>query len=143
MRLHAAVVLVAGLVAARAFSPLQRTTGTGVFPLHAQRTPPPTPSSSARGTRHLVEEMSDLRSEVLALRKVVQEVAGALVFCDDMAYREHQMMTETLLYADLNFTSARRPILLRHTVARAMSRYGLEPTPVERHWHRIRNETGK
>ena len=137
--MHKAAVL--GLVlsfvtAALAFTSsragLQRTVGCNVYPVQASKTPPPSPKSA----RHFDEELHDLRSEIRVLRNLVQEVCGALVFCDDMALREHEMMANGLLYADLNFTATRRPVLLRHTVSQTLRRYGMHPTPIERHWHK-------
>ena len=135
------VALAAMTTAAWAFTTpragLQRTVGRHLYSLQAGRTPPPSPKTS----RVIEDELHDLRSEIRVLRNLVQEVCGALVFCADMALREHEMMASGMMYADLNFTATRRPVLLRHTVSHTLQRYGMHPTPIERHWHATRGNS--
>lgn len=140
------------LVMARAFS------GPTRQPIKLQRsfsvsmTPPNTPNNSpippnysrdvdaTMTPKHVAKNINDLNREVLRLRKVIGAMSGALLFCDDMALRERELLTTLSLYADLNFSSVRSPALLRETLNSIMHEYSIEPTPLPRKWKHL-NET--
>ena len=77
-----------------------------------------------------------MERSVHLLRGYVEELSGALVFCDDMALRERDVLK---VFDDIyiNSTHRRRAKLLRREVHDAARRYGFEPRPIEHAWHQL------
>jgi len=87
------------------------------------QTPPNSPS------RHDTGELRKVQREVAMLRRVVEGLAGALVYCDDMALRERECVVDFRVHAELNLTAV-PPALVRPTVTRVLCEHGLAPLPL-------------
>ena len=102
------------------------------------QTPPNSPRTRDAGveprTAALERELRELRRDVAVLREVVQGVSGAMIFCDDMALRERELLINLSVYADLNLTSTRPPALLRRTLLGVLNAHQLSPTPLMSNW---------
>tara|TARA_B110000444_G_scaffold64864_1_gene60782 strand:+ start:331 stop:900 length:570 start_codon:yes stop_codon:yes gene_type:complete len=108
------------------------------------QTPPNSPATrdfelEPRATA-LEREVRELRRDVAVLRKVVQGMSGALIFCDDMALRERELLINLSVYADLNLTSTRPPALLRRTLLGVLNEHQLSPTPLMQNWRSPQND---
>lgn len=73
------------------------------------------------------------------LTRVVEGVAGALVYADDMALREREVLSvmPVLLHDDGDgppIEHHRKVMLLRRSVQDVMDKNGMTPTPLERRW---------
>ena len=100
-----------------------------------------------RESRILAARVEELQRDVVFVQKLIDEISGALIFSDDMALRERDVLTRFgpvyLLnpYA-VNETdyrrpdTFRRPILLRRTLEGILHRYNRSPTPLPHHWQR-------
>ena len=73
------------------------------------------------------------------LTRAIEGVTGALVYSDDMALREREVLSvmPVLLHEDSDGPPVehhRKVILLRRSVHDVMDKNGLTPTPLQRHW---------
>ena len=78
----------------------------------------------------ILKKKATARVQVRRLHGIIQSIAGAIVFSDDMALRERETMLMHFIYMDVNVTATRAPVLMRRAVNDALADYDMHPTPV-------------
>ena len=73
-------------------------------------------------------------SRVHRVEGLLHEICCALVYCDDMALLEREMLSSGPIWMDLSFSMARQPLLLRRTVADIAWRSGRPVSSPEHKW---------
>lgn len=73
-------------------------------------------------------------SRVHRVEGLLHEICCALVYCDDMALLEREMLSSGPIWMDLSSSMARQPLLLRRTVADIAWRHGRPVSSPEHKW---------
>lgn len=122
------------------FSAVPSTTGAASFVALEPKPHYPCLSGEKWPRPHALKTRSDeiqerrLASRVKYLENIVENLCSALVYCDDMALLEREMLKTGDIHLDMSSNMTRRPLLLRKTVA-DIARQNGQPvkTPVH-HW---------
>ena len=88
-----------------------------------------------RYTRQDAKDHRRLEGRILRLESLVHDLCCAMVYCDDMALMEREMLQAGDIHQDLSSTQTRKPLLLRRAVADIAWRYGRPVSPPEHKWH--------
>lgn len=75
-----------------------------------------------------------ISGRVQRLETLVHDLCCALVFCDDIALQEREMLASGAIWMDLSSEMKRRPLLLRRTVADIAWRHGTPVSAPEHKW---------
>lgn len=73
-------------------------------------------------------------SKLHQMDQLLHELCCAIVYCDDMALMEREMLQSNTIHLDLSSNLTRRPNLLRREVADIAARYGRPVSPLEHNW---------
>ena len=68
------------------------------------------------------------------IETLLHEICCALVYCDDMALVEREMLSSGQVWMDLSSSMTRQPLLLRRTVADIAWRHGRPVSSPEHKW---------
>jgi hypothetical protein len=99
--------------------------------------PPPPPTTWSRLNNAPV--LSRITRNEISTRRVeniLVDFFSTLMYADDCTLLERQTQGMGAVYLDGNFSSSRRPLLLRMGVREIMAKYNMELHPVERKWTR-------
>lgn len=93
---------------------------------------------------HMLGQIEALRRDVIKTQTLIDDITGALVFADDMAFVERQTCQDPLHIFLINgtapLTTFRPPVLLRPALTAIVNKYNRIPTPIMHNWqHRQRN----
>ena len=86
-------------------------------------------------TRQDAKDNRRLEGRILRVESLVHDLCCAIVYCDDMALMEREMLQAGDIHLDLSSTQTRDPLLLRRAVADIAWRYGRPVSPPEHKWH--------
>ena len=90
------------------------------------------------GTHGLAGSQSDverLKRRVNLLENLVHDICSALVYCDDVALVEREMLSAGDIFMDLSSNVTRSPLLLRRSVADISRKHGRPVSPPAHSWH--------
>jgi hypothetical protein len=90
------------------------------------------------GTHGLTDSQSDvqrLKRRVNLLENLVHDICSALVYCDDVALVEREMLSAGDIFMDLSSNVTRSPLLLRRSVADISRKHGRPVSPPAHSWH--------
>ena len=95
--------------------------------------------SHTNGKNDIEFRLATCERRLATLTRAIEGVTGALVYSDDMALREREVLSvmPVLLHDNGDgppIEHHRKVILLRRSVHDVMDKNGLTPTPVERRW---------
>ena len=86
-------------------------------------------------TRLQTKDFVRLERRVRRLENILHELCSAIVYSDDMALTERQMLQSGAIYQDPNNETSRLPILLRRETADIAWRHGNPVSPPAHKWH--------
>lgn len=96
----------------------------------------PSPDSTEQKfTRLEAKDFMRLQGRVLRLENLVHDLCGAIVYSDDMALMEREILRSGPIYLDPNNETNRPPILLRREIADVAWRHGKPVSPPAHKWH--------
>lgn len=75
-----------------------------------------------------------LNRRLLLMESLVHDICCALVFCDDVALAEREMLAAGEIFFDLSSELKRQPLLLRRCVADISRKHGRPVSPPEHFW---------
>ena len=87
------------------------------------------------GSADSSSEVERLRRRVTLLENLVHDICSALVYCDDMALAEREMLSAGDIFLDLSSNVTRSPLLLRRSVANISRKHGRPVSPPSHSWH--------
>ena len=93
------------------------------------------PRPSMHGSADSSSEVERLRRRVTLLENLVHDICSALVYCDDMALAEREMLSAGDIFLDLSSNVTRSPLLLRRSVANISRKHGRPVSPPSHSWH--------
>ena len=99
-----------------------------------EKWPTPMPLASQDFTRRDAIHAKRENARVHRIETLLHEICCALVYCDDMALVEREMLSSGQVWMDLSSSMARQPLLLRRAVADIAWRYGRPVSPPEHKW---------
>ena len=86
----------------------------------------------------LARQVENLRREIKQTQKLVDDIAGALLYADDLILMERE---QKIAIYDRNLTSERTPTLFRPTLASILTKHQRVPQPLAHNWHGVRVNT--
>lgn len=86
-------------------------------------------------TRADAKDTRRLQGRVHRLETLVHDLCSVIVYCDDMALMEREILQSGDIYMDLSSTKIRKPLLLRRAIADLARQYGDPVGPPAHKWH--------
>lgn len=80
-------------------------------------------------------DVERLARRVALLENLVHDICSALVYCDDVALVEREMLSAGDIFLDLSSNVTRAPLLLRRSVADLSRKHGRPVSPPSHSWH--------
>lgn len=80
-------------------------------------------------------DVERLTRRVTLLENLVHDICSALVYCDDVALVEREMLSAGDIFMDLSSNVTRAPLLLRRSVADLSRKHGRPVSPPSHSWH--------
>ena len=100
--------------------------------LHVQKSEPG--EKWGKGSRKDAIEQRRLEGRVYRLECLVHDLCCAIVYCDDMALMEREILQIGDIHMDLSSNMTRPPLLLRRAVADLAWKHGRPVSPPEHKW---------
>lgn len=86
-------------------------------------------------TRQDAKNERRLMGRVSRLETLVHELCSAIVYSDDMALMEREMLQAGAVHMDLSSNLTRQPVLLRRVVSDIARKHGQPASPPAHNWH--------
>lgn len=85
----------------------------------------------------MLRQIEALRRDIVLTQALIDDIAGALVYADDMALREREVLqgSNSIVLLGRNNTSSRPPIMLRRALSSILLQYNRTPSPLVHNWH--------
>ena len=80
-------------------------------------------------------DVERLTRRVTLLENLLHDICSALVYCDDVALVEREMLSAGHIFMDLSSNVTRAPLLLRRSVADLSRKHGRPVSPPSHSWH--------
>lgn len=87
-----------------------------------------------RSERSIELRCMQLERKVVGLENVVNELCSALLYCDDVALMERQARRVGDIYLDSDFSTIRRPRMLRQELMSIMNKHNMSTMPLMYTW---------
>ena len=76
-----------------------------------------------------------MMGRVSRLETLIHELCSAMVYSDDVALMEREMLQAGAVHMDLSSNLTRQPILLRRVVSDIARKHGQPASPPAHNWH--------
>tara|TARA_Y100000389_G_scaffold197696_1_gene232787 strand:- start:477 stop:962 length:486 start_codon:yes stop_codon:yes gene_type:complete len=93
------------------------------------------PRPDTHGLAGSQSDVERLKRRVNLLENLVHDICSALVYCDDVALVEREMLSAGDIFLDLSSNVTRSPLLLRRSVADISRKHGRPVSPPAHSWH--------